>query len=212
MRFLSFAQVLSCPQGRFQKYFLVLASLFILFCSAGNQAISQQLRPLGLAVQASAEVPIGDFRTFASAGLGASIGGRYALSESFMLTFDAAYTNFLTKESPSLISANVVFQTQSTLISFLPGIRYTVDMFYAGLQAGYVLRNMNIRRSDFGIEQPQAQETGAYWAVQPVVGALVPLGTNLSLDANCTYLPMQMQGSAFPSGAIVLNVGVQMRF
>jgi hypothetical protein len=85
-------------------------------------------------------------------------------------------------------------------------------MFYAGLQAGYVLRSINVRRSDFGIEQGQAQETGAHWVVQPVVGVLVPLGEGLSLDANCAYVPFQMQGSAFPSGAVMLNLGVQMRF
>lgn len=212
MRFLSFAQISSCRQGRFPQCVLAFASLFVLFCSTGNQALSQQIRPLGFTMQASAGVPIGDFRTYSSAGLGASIGGRYALSESFTLTFDAAYTNFLSKESPSSLSANVLFQTQTTLLSFLPGIRFTAGMFYAGLQAGYVLRNINIRRSDFGIEQPQAQEIGAHWAVQPVVGVLVPLGENVSLDANCAYAPVQMQGSAFPSGAIVLNLGVQMRF
>lgn len=212
MRFLSFAQISSRRQGRFQRGFLAFASLFILFCSARNQAISQQLRPLGFTLQASAGVPIGDFRTFASTGLGASFGGRYALSESFTLTFDAAYTNFLTKESPSPVAANVLFQTQTTLLSFLPGIRFTASIFYAGLQAGYVLRTTTIRRSDFGIEQPQAQEAGAHWAVQPTLGVLVPLGERLSLDANCTYAPVQMQGSAFPSGAIALSIGMQYSF
>jgi hypothetical protein len=212
MRFLSFAQISSRRQGHFQRGFLALASLWVIFCSVGNQAMSQQLRPLGFTLQASAGVPMGDFRTFASTGLGASFGGRYVLSESFTLTFDAAYTNFLVKEFPSSVAADVLFQTQTTLLSFLPGIRFTADMFYAGLQAGYVLRSMNIRRSDFGIEQPQAQETGAHWVVQPVVGVLVPLSENLSLDANCAYVPVQMQGSAFPSGAVVLNLGVQMRF
>lgn len=212
MRFLSFAHVSSCRQGRFSQRFLALASLFVLFCSIGNQALCQQLRPLGFTLQASAGVPIGDFRAFASTGVGTSLGGRYALSESFMLTFDAAYINFLTKESSSPISTNVLFQTQTSLLSFLPGIRYTVDMFYAGLQAGYVLRSISVRRVDFGIEQGQQQESGAHWVIQPVVGVLVPLGEGLSLDANCAYVPVQMQGSAFPSGAIVLNLGVQMRF
>jgi hypothetical protein len=212
MRFLSFAQISSRRQGHFQHRFLALASLWVIFCSVGNQAMSQQLRPLGFTLQASAGVPMGDFRTFASTGLGASFGGRYVLSESFTLTFDAAYTYFLNKEFVSSEFADISFRNQTSLISFLPGIRYTFEMFYVGLQAGYVLRSLNSRRIDFGIEQPLKQNPGNHWSLQPSVGALVPLGERFSLDANCAYVPVQMQGSAFPSGAVVLNLGVQMRF
>ncbi len=195
---------------------LILLSLVLLLVllSLGTspRAMSQQVLPLGFTMQAVGGVPIGDFRSYAAMGVGASIGGRYTLSSSFTLTFDASYTYFLTKEFVSSECADISFRNQTSLISFLPGIRYTFDMFYVGLQAGYVLRSLNSRRIDFGIEQSLKQNPGNHWSLQPSVGALVPLFERISLDANCSYLPVQMQGSAFPSGAIALNVGIQCSF
>ena len=168
-----------------KRLFLSLAIITIAGVSANAQSDKSESSPVKLDIGVAGGIPVGNFNTVSTFGIGGFLKGAYTVSSDFDVTLTAGYTSF-SGATYSFLGQSTKYPTEG-LISVLAGGSYYVDNgfhvdagigfgdFTPGSSSGFAYRAGVGYKLDMGLDF-----TANYNGISQTGGSLSYIGLGIS--------------------------------